>query len=496
MGYDDWGRLINDNCVNSGGTTIWSQAFSYDQYDNITKTGTISWACSTCYDQNTNRYNSTLSGNISYDASGDLLDDTFHTYTWNQFNKLNSVDSSACGTNGECVTYDAFGRAVEISKNAAYTAIWYTQLGKTAYMTGSTINYAYWPSPGAGSVVVNGNVVNLFYVHRDWLGNARVTSFINAHSVNSDQAYAPYGEIYNEFGSTLAEYQMFTGDTQDIVSGTMETPNREYNSASQGRWLAPDPGRTGWNQYAYTRNPMSQTDPSGLKESCSRNAYYSGGCPGDGGDVFFDDSQIIEGYTIFDAIAGVPGTYTYTDIYGQTSFGFSEVLWGSTENFIDDGTTGVPFPVRVDDGAGGETSATLANYYYFQQFGWNYDIRDLGAQTEVSSILLDALSLLSQYGELFQSDEAMQQAAKNHLDVTNAMVATILLNDSKFEQMQAIDLQLGYLLYPLLDWARGGFNSELVLPEDVPPPSITIQPGPMPNIPPPSVQIPPPPRNP
>jgi RHS repeat-associated protein len=57
---------------------------------------------------------------------------------------------------------------------------------------------------------------------------------------------------------------MFTGDTQDILTGIFGTPNRELN-ASQGRWLSPDPAGSGWNQYGYvTNNPLSAIDPSGL----------------------------------------------------------------------------------------------------------------------------------------------------------------------------------------------------------------------------------------
>ena len=169
-----------------------------------------------------------------------------------------------CGTNGECVTYDAMGRAVETSYNSAYTEIWYTQLGKV-YMTGGTTPYyAYWPTPGNGTAEVNGNAVTFYYMHKDWLGNSRISSVIVNPAVVSDQAYAPYGEVYDKEATGAAvPAQMFTGDTQDIISGIFDTPNRELNS-SQGRWLSPDPAGAGWNQYAYATNPNSYIDPSGL----------------------------------------------------------------------------------------------------------------------------------------------------------------------------------------------------------------------------------------
>jgi RHS repeat-associated protein len=363
MGYDDWGRLLNDNCVNSGQTGIWSQTFGYDQYDNIWKTGSITWACSTCYNQSTNQYNSSLSGSISYDASGNLLDDTFHEYTWNQFNQLNSVDSTACGTNGECVTYDAFGRPVEVSKNSAFTEIWYTQFGKTAYMNGSTINYGYWPTPGGSTVALNGDIGSFEYVHNDWLGNARVTSYIKNHTVNTDQAYAPYGEIYNQFGSTVAEYKMFTGDTQDIVSGTYDTPNRELNP-NQGRWISPDPAGAGWNQYAYLTNPLNATDPSGL--SCyPMNGFGAGDssetiCSGFAvnaitfpTDYIWIDGQWVplDGWAWWDGVipnnrgntSGIPG--------GNGIFPGQDFPWAASLSSQIAGLLGSIFPCSTDFGA-------------------------------------------------------------------------------------------------------------------------------------------------
>jgi RHS repeat-associated protein len=273
MGYDDWGRLLNVSCGTDG--SIWNQTFSYDQYDNLTKSSSgpgVSW--NPGYSSSNNQYQ--LAG-VSYDASGDLLKDTFHTYTWNTTGKMASVDQdgSGCAKGGECIVYDALNRPVEIDEKAKHTEIWYTALGKTAYMSGSKIKYAYWPTPGGGTAFVDGNNGETYYMHKDWLGNDRIASHTVATTVLSDQAFAPYGEIYDQFGNTDTQYQMFTGDTQDIVSGMMDTPNREYNSSAQGRWLSPDPSGAGWNQYAYPTNPNSFADPSGLYAKSPISLGYS-----------------------------------------------------------------------------------------------------------------------------------------------------------------------------------------------------------------------------
>lgn len=260
MGYDDLGRLLNYDCGSGG----WGQTFSYDQYDNLTKS-VISGRSGITWNPGYNNSNNQLSlGGTTYDSDGDLTYDLVHHYAWNEFAKMKSVDGSGtnCATSGECIVYDALGRAVEIDSGSTYTEIWYTQLGKTAYMTGSTINRANWPTPGGGTEQINGG--GSYYMHKDWLGNARIVSTTNSHTVKADMAFAPYGEIYDQFGVTSTQYQMFTGDTQDIVSGMMDTPNREFNNSAQGRWLSPDPAGAGWNQYAYTTNPSSLIDPSGL----------------------------------------------------------------------------------------------------------------------------------------------------------------------------------------------------------------------------------------
>lgn len=83
----------------------------------------------------------------------------------------------------------------------------------------------------------------------------------------------------------------FTGDTQDTIAGTYDTPNRELNP-NQGRWISPDPAGMGavdptnpqtWNRYAYvSNNPLSRVDLTGL-EMCDNDDCDDDGEGGDGG---------------------------------------------------------------------------------------------------------------------------------------------------------------------------------------------------------------------
>jgi len=259
-GYDDWGRLVEFDC----GSGNWGQQFSYDQYDNLTKT-VISGRSGTTWNPGYNSNNQVTGA--SYDADGNMTNDgVANVYGWNEFAKVKWTASSGtptCGTSGKCVTYDAFGRMVETSSSTTWTELWYTQVpGSRVSMSGTTENFAYWPSPGRGTYVDAPGYA--WFLHQDWLGSDRIVSTLNNHTVVADRAYTPYGEQYNTFGSTNPIYGIFAEISGDYDPGVLfDTPNRELASA-QGRWISPDPAGAGWNQYGYTINPNSMVDPSGL----------------------------------------------------------------------------------------------------------------------------------------------------------------------------------------------------------------------------------------
>lgn len=170
----------------------------------------------------------------------------------------------ACGMSGMCYVYDAFGNIVEVSSGSNWKELWRTMAGIVT-MAGTTPSYAQWSSPAGGTVIVGGNSSYFSYLHKDWLGNARIISSLASASVTTDRAFAPYGEMYDVFGSTGSQYNMFAGTTNSYyTSGIVwDTPNREL-SENVGRWLSPDPSDSGWNQYAYPTNPNSFSDPLGL----------------------------------------------------------------------------------------------------------------------------------------------------------------------------------------------------------------------------------------
>jgi RHS repeat-associated protein len=127
---------------------------------------------------------------------------------------------------------------------------------------------------------------------------------------------------------------MFTGLTQDILTEMWDTPNRELSSV--GRWLSPDPAGSGWNQYAYSTDPNSHTDPSGLQSGQNNgcngnyfcNLFESGGNSlyGDFVGGFITSAQFPQGVVPFtsnspNAVPVINGVPAFTLQNGNISFG-------------------------------------------------------------------------------------------------------------------------------------------------------------------------------
>jgi len=326
------GDLASIKSVSCG--SAWSQTFTYDPFGNITKSGSISWMPG--YNTTTNRY--TLGG-TSYDADGNLLTDTFHTYTWNSDGQPATVNTNTLVT----LTYDALGRVAVLNDAGTKTDIAYTPSGR---------RFAYYPAgafggftldlPGtlrAGGQTANAGVQS--YSHPDWLGSQRVVSASNRAYVGS-LAYAPFGETYAKLGNPQL---LFTNQSNDIANDLYDFPAREQHG-TQGRWISSDPAGLAavnpsnpqsWNRYAYVANgPMNAVDPLGLacysfeKEEYGTCAPFMNNGVNFWGDLNeFDLMNIpvvqLIGYvkaTAIDPFTGQDLGTSYSPIYAQVGTGF------------------------------------------------------------------------------------------------------------------------------------------------------------------------------
>ena len=84
---------------------------------------------------------------------------------------------------------------------------------KLALMNGQNLNKAFIALPGGATAIYNGSGLQ-YYRHADWLGSSRLAS-TPARMPYYDGAYAPFGENYDETGTTD---RSFTGQWEYSVS--------------------------------------------------------------------------------------------------------------------------------------------------------------------------------------------------------------------------------------------------------------------------------------
>jgi RHS repeat-associated protein len=267
--YDDLGRLATAN-----DTVNLNQTYTYDPFGNI-RTGGPPFSWMQTYDTTKNQYQPSgtcnNSGSICYDADGNLLSDTFHTYTWDAGDKLTSIDAGTGGHGGPVLT-DALGRVVESTINNVTQQILYGPTGKLGFVNGQTMTKIRIPLPGGGQAVYNGGTLAKFN-HPDWQGNIRVASKATTQTLAGQNEYTPFGMPYNNgtVGAAGPSFNQSFGDVFD--SHEYDALNRELHPV-QGRWIQPDPAGLSavdstnpqtWNRYAYVlNNPLSLGDPTGL----------------------------------------------------------------------------------------------------------------------------------------------------------------------------------------------------------------------------------------
>lgn len=253
--HDDLARIATANC----GTAA-SQTFSYDPFGNISKSGSP-FTFQATYSAMTNRIAAIGTFTPSYDANGNVLSDSLHTYTWD-------ADGNSITVDGVGLTFDALDRMVEQNRSGVHTQVVYGPSGgRLALMNGQSLVKAFIPLPGQSAAVYTPSGLD-HYRHSDWLGSARLSS-TPSRTVLSTVAYAPFGETYAQFGTPDPS---FTSQNSDTASDDYDFLFREYSD--QGRWASPDPAGPAavdsanpqsWNRYAYVLNsPLLFVDALGL----------------------------------------------------------------------------------------------------------------------------------------------------------------------------------------------------------------------------------------
>ena len=301
MSYDSFNRLTARKTTSGVGADA---SWSYDRYGNrwtqTVEQGGFQQQLS--FDTGTNR-----AVGFSYDAAGNLLSDTVHSYSYDAEGNMVAVDGGATSS----YSYDAAnhrvhavidGKTYEEVYNLAGQKVGIAQVNADGSETVVEENGRWGASPLA--VYQNGQ---LNYEHQDWIGTERLLTDASGKPAGG-YASLPFGDGYMSQGADIDPYH-YAGLDHDYESGLDHAQYREYANAG-GRWLSPDPyaGSYNWadpqslNRYLYVENnPLSASDPSGL---------FTNGASGGGGDdglAGFLSDLVVQGFEdLFSSFLGGP----------------------------------------------------------------------------------------------------------------------------------------------------------------------------------------------
>jgi RHS repeat-associated protein len=275
-GYDEFNRLTTQ----SGPTSL---SFAYDRWGNRTsQTVTQGSAPSPSYSFNTSNNQISSPTGFAYDAAGNLINDTVHTYIYDAEGNVLGVDGWA-----DKYVYDALNRRVSQQTASGTYEYLYDPAGRRISRWNVSNN-----SGDEGRIYWDGNQIafrsldgTTYFENQDWLGTERMrTNYMGAKAMNYSSL--PWGDGYTpttiQSGGTPDQDTLhFAQLDHDSESGTDHAQFRQYSS-TQGRWMSPDPYDGSYditnpqslNRYSYVlNNPLRSVDPSGLDEV--------GDCPGE-----------------------------------------------------------------------------------------------------------------------------------------------------------------------------------------------------------------------
>jgi RHS repeat-associated protein len=251
--YDQVNRIVAAQSQASCGSNCWSQAFTYDQWANLTTAVATGSAPPLTISVNTNNQVSTAP--FTFDAAGNETADVTSTYAWN-------AESEMKTGGGVNYTYDGDGDRVQKSNGKIY---WYgagSEILDETDATGSTTNatfseYIYFDGKRAARRDYQSNV---FYYFSDQVGSARgmaeVASGSNSAALCFDADFYPFGGEH-DFTNTCAQNYKFMGKERDPETNNDDFGARSYASA-YGRFLSAD-----WSStpspvpYANLTNPQT-----------------------------------------------------------------------------------------------------------------------------------------------------------------------------------------------------------------------------------------------
>jgi RHS repeat-associated protein len=285
--YDQFNRLVcanlsNGTCASpTNGTATYT--YNYDRFGNRWhQNGTNSSSVS--FTGNNNRMDT-----YSYDAAGDLLNDGVHSYAYDGYGEIASVD----GGNTANYYYDAEGRRVRKNLAGSITDYIYNLEGQEIAEFDGSGNWLRGEAFVSGryhiATYTNGAT---YFDHADWLGTERGRTPVAGGAPCETISSLPFGDGEVDTGSCEGtSTRHFTGKERDLESN-LDNFGARYNSSAFGRFMSPDwsshPEDVPYadfsnpqtlNLYSYVlNNPTTRLDPDG--HVVGQNSTCSGVCDG------------------------------------------------------------------------------------------------------------------------------------------------------------------------------------------------------------------------
>ena len=294
--YDALNRLNWVREISSASVELWKQQFTYDRWGNRTINTGVTYGTginNKAFTVNTanNRLGVPVgqTGVMSYDAAGNLTNDTYTGAGNRTYDAENKITSAWGGNNqAQLYTYDGNGQRIKRTVNGVETWHVYGLAGELlaeypvngpaatpqkeyGYRNGQLLVTA---SPGGGGTI--------HWLVADHLNTPRIIIDKTGSLANVKRHdYLPFGEeLFAPTGgrSTAQGYapgdgvrQQFTAEERDVETG-LDYFGARYYGSTQGRFTTPDDflndtnvsDPQSWNLYTYVRNnPVKYIDPTG-----------------------------------------------------------------------------------------------------------------------------------------------------------------------------------------------------------------------------------------
>ena len=296
----------------------------------------------------------------TYDAAGNMTNDTSHAYTYDADGNILTVDGGQTAT----YVYDALNHRVSATVGTNTTEYVFNGVpGDRSSSAGQNVNGErvsewnaathaqlqgkfYW-----GTTPLAYYDTTTHFEHQDWEGTERMRTS-DAGNVEAKFTSLPWGDMQGTQTGSDTDAAHYATLDYDGETNTDHAQFRQYNP-TQGRFMSPDPyggsydagNPQSMNRYVYAmNNPLGNIDPSGL---CTRDDV------GDesGGDCYgldFCDADICQ---VAWGNSGSGGSATITQMNGGGCNMNDPICQAAFQNMF--GNNQLQFPTIMSSGGGG-----------------------------------------------------------------------------------------------------------------------------------------------